>query len=138
MNIDLIKSTGHSCTSQYVENLLINNFVPTMLMPTRITQVSATLIDHIYYYEGDIRSSNITVKSGNFLIDISDHLANFTLFMKPAKKLLQTRPKVRIFSKSNLCKFQNMLQVADWNHIYNQNDVNMVYNNFHTIITTAF
>ena len=45
MNIDLIKSTGHSCTSQYVENLLINNFMPTILMPTRITKVSATLIE---------------------------------------------------------------------------------------------
>jgi len=40
MNIDLVKSAGHSGTSQYIENLLINNFMRTILMPTRFLRHS--------------------------------------------------------------------------------------------------
>jgi len=47
MNIDLLKCGSHSSTAQYVDNLMVNHFIPTVLMPTRITKSSATLIDHI-------------------------------------------------------------------------------------------
>ena len=46
-------------------------------MPTRITHKSATLIDHIYYYEGLNKCDTISVESGNLLTDISDHLPNY-------------------------------------------------------------
>jgi len=42
-------------------------------MPTRVTSKSATLIDHIYYYEGLSTSSAYSVSS-NLLTDISDHI----------------------------------------------------------------
>ena len=135
MNIDLIKTDSHRGISQYVDCLLINNFVPTILMPTRITRVSATLIDHMYYFEGDKRSGNVIVKSGNVL---TDHLPNFTLLMKASRKLPLSRPKVRIFSKRNISQFNNMLELANWNSVYHQNDVDLAYNIFHDIITNAF
>lgn len=138
MNIDLVKSDSHSGTSHYVDNLLINNFMPTILMPTRITKVTATLIDHIYYYDGDKGRSNISVKSGNLLTDISDHLPNFTILNKAPKKVLDTRPKVRIFSKRNITKFQNTLEETNWNMVYGENDIDVAYNSFHGIITKAF
>ena len=42
----------NTTTAEYVSNLLLNNFYPTVIMSTRITSRTATLIDHIYYYEG--------------------------------------------------------------------------------------
>jgi len=45
-NIDLMKYGAHNITSNYVDNLLIHNFFPTIVMPTRIAQQSATIIDH--------------------------------------------------------------------------------------------
>jgi len=51
--------------------------LPTVIMPTRITTKSATLIDHIYYYEGKNNTKNIHAKSGN-LLNLTDHLPNYT------------------------------------------------------------
>jgi len=54
-NIDLCKYKlkAHTATTDYVNMLLLNNFQPTVVMPTRITNSSATLIDHMYYFEGN-------------------------------------------------------------------------------------
>jgi len=48
MNIDLLKFETHLKTSDYLDNLFQNGFLPTITKPTRITSTSATLIDHIY------------------------------------------------------------------------------------------
>jgi len=109
MNIDLVKSTNHSATSQFVDSLFIYNFMPTILMPTRITRSSATLIDHIYYYEGDQRNI-VTVKSGNLLTDITDHLPNFIILTKHSKVRSKIRPKIRIFSEKKHVKFQTFIR----------------------------
>jgi hypothetical protein len=46
INIDLTKCDTSSDTADYVDMLLANAFVPLIVMPTRITSRSATLIDH--------------------------------------------------------------------------------------------
>ena len=51
-NIDLIKWNSNSGISEYLDCLLINNFMPTLVLPTRLTSKSNTFIDHIYFYEG--------------------------------------------------------------------------------------
>ena len=51
MNIDLVKNTTNKQTSDYWEMLITHNFLPTILMPTRIKNTSATLIDHIYFFQ---------------------------------------------------------------------------------------
>ena len=47
-NIDLMKYESHSKTSQYLDLLFTNSFIPLINRPTRITDHTATLIDHIY------------------------------------------------------------------------------------------
>jgi len=42
----------HQDTKAYFDSLIVNNFTPVIVMPTRITDKSATLIDHIYYSDG--------------------------------------------------------------------------------------
>jgi len=51
INIDLSNYCKNRATSNYVDNVLTYNFMPTIVMPTRITPKSATIVDHIYYYE---------------------------------------------------------------------------------------
>ena len=90
INIDLTKCTVSSDTNANVDNLVMNNFVPTILMPTRTTSLSATLIDHIYYYDGYNSSSNIC--SGNLLCDyISDHLPNYTFIFSNRETCRKSR-----------------------------------------------
>ena len=76
INIDLTKCDSNSKTADYVDTLLLNNFVPIVIMPTRITSRSVTLIDHIYYFEGTKPKQSVRTESGNFFCDISDHLPN--------------------------------------------------------------
>ena len=52
-NIDLCQYESHTATTDYVDMLLVNNFLPVIMMPTRITDSSSTIIDHIYYFEGN-------------------------------------------------------------------------------------
>ena len=41
-------------------------------MPTRITDSSATLVDHIYYSEGGKSKRDVNITSGNLRCDLTD------------------------------------------------------------------
>ena len=68
-NIDLLKYNKHQITNNYIENLLLYNFLPKVVMPTRISETSATVIDHIYFSPGSkfgcsmLQSGNIWFKN---------------------------------------------------------------------------
>ena len=47
-NLNLIKYTKNRRVNQFLENILSNNFIPHITRPTRVTEKSATLIEHIY------------------------------------------------------------------------------------------
>ena len=52
INIDFLKVEINKNTENCLNNLLVHNFFPALLLPTRITSNSAAVIDHIYYYQG--------------------------------------------------------------------------------------
>ena len=73
MNIDFLKCNSHAQTEEYQDMLHSNNILPRITKPTRITNHTATLIDHIY-------TNNINhMISGIATIDISDHLPTFCI-----------------------------------------------------------
>ena len=137
VNIDISKCSVNKDTAEYVENLILNNFTPTIIMPTRITNTTATLIDHIYYYPGTYKSKNITLNSGNILSDLTDHLPNYTLITSN-KVETKNRPYVRIFSSKNKQTFFRYLQACDWNQVYSEHDADTAYSKFIGYITAAF
>ena len=47
-NIDLMKYSEHLLAEQYLTMLYSNNLLPLTTKPTRLTQHTSTLIDHIY------------------------------------------------------------------------------------------
>ena len=90
-----------------------NGFLPTVLLPTIVSNHSSTLIDHIYYSTPRNRKQ---FKCGNLLTDISDHFAKFLILYtnKNSKKKLKNRPMVRLFREQNKLKFQEILKMIDW------------------------
>ena len=50
LNINLMSYNSHVETTEYLDMVTIHGFLPVILMPTRITSTSATLIDHVYFY----------------------------------------------------------------------------------------
>ena len=109
-------------------------------MPTRITTKSATLIDHMFFYEGANQNDISTVKSGNIFSNFSDHLSNFTLLTRSlVKKDFSNRPKIRLFTEKNKAKFESELLKVDWNNlVYTKLDVDDAYNSFDSAITKCF
>ena len=47
LNIDLFKYDYHKTTSNFLDTMYSYNMFPLIVKPTRVTEKSATLIDHI-------------------------------------------------------------------------------------------
>ena len=72
LNENLLKYSEDKQTSECLNMLLSLGFMPIITKPTRITDHTATLIDHIY-----TNTPEKLIKSGICLADISDHLPVF-------------------------------------------------------------
>ena len=97
-NIDLVKFDLNNNTNEYLNTVLKNGFIPTVLLPTRVTNHACTLIDHIHYLS---RNNRIQIASGNLMTDMSDHFANFIILHSNCKSKETDRPMVRIYSEQN-------------------------------------
>ena len=74
-NLDLLKSHQHNQTQNFLETNLDCNLLPTITLPTRITNSTATLLDNIYIFNGLQNGFESCI----MLSDISDHLSILTL-----------------------------------------------------------
>ena len=104
INIDLIKNTIPT-VDNYIDACLENNFIHTITMPTRITDHTATLIDHLLL-KLPLNLIDNKTSSGILISDISDHLPCF-LAIDVNIQSSKNRPFTRIFSKRNIDKFTN-------------------------------
>jgi hypothetical protein len=139
-NIDLVKADENKATSEFLHNLLLHNCLPVLLLPTRLTLKTATLIDHIYYYEGANSKKDLNIYSGNIFSDISDHLPNFLILGNSKKRASITpKPLIRLYTTKNKNDFQAKLASVNWRDIlYSCDDVNVCYNKFLSVITNLF
>lgn len=142
INIDLLKYDCNKNVESYLDNLISHSFLPTILLPTRITSTSISLIDHIYYFPGKNNKQKFTVASGNIFSDVSDHLPNFLFLSNSTSdhcKSKTIRPLIRLFTKKNKIKFQECLSEVDWRCLlYDHNDINLCYNNFITTLLSHY
>ena len=77
--------------------MLSYNLIPSIVIPTRITDRSMTLIDHIFVRLPKSKINN-NIISGNLITDISDHLSNFAIIDIETKRSTE-RPLIRLFTK---------------------------------------
>ena len=133
INIDLLKTNCKS-SQNYLDVMTSNNFMPTITAPTRITDNSVTLIDHIFIKLPKSKIKN-KISAGNLLCDISDHLPNFIIINIDIKKTNE-RPYIRLYNKNNVCKFESnieneLLEIKNITTEDNINtDSNEIYNAF--------
>ena len=120
INIDLKKSQYHQDTKRYLDTLIVNNFTPVVVMPTRITDKSATLIDHIYYSDCSKRDTNNIITGGNLWCDLTDHLPNFAFLSnnRGAKYDYTRLPLVRLHSPKNIEEFVKSMNSINWNNLH--------------------
>ena len=113
-NVDLMKTDTDKDTSQYFDNISSSMFVPHIILPTRITPHSKTLIDNIFSNVNNFLQG----KSGNLTLSLSDHLAQFLSIPldtnhKPHQHIKYKR-NLKDFDRENF--FLDLLSI-DWAEI---------------------
>lgn len=121
-NIDLLKHERDNASQTIINSTVSNNFCQVISRPTRITDHSATLIDHIY-----TNQIHNVCKTGIITHDISDHLATYitiALYDRLNSKHMinktnMAREQHRI-NDQNLETFSHLLNAEDWDDVLNE------------------
>ena len=128
-NLDLLKHHIHENTQTFMETIVDNSLMLTIVRPTRITRSSATLIDNI------LMSMNIYVKQMScvLLSDISDHFPYLSIIRNclPDRSNQLTTVKRKITEKT-INQIKEKLSIVNWSNILPCADVNSSTEIFHT------
>ena len=100
-------------------------FLQIVTKPTRITENSATLIDHIL-----TNSSNNVFESLLLLWKISDHLPLIHNISFKKSKIKPPIVKSRNFSQANVNRFKKALHNYNWDHVISENCPQLAFTNF--------
>ena len=134
-NIDLIKFTSHTKTNSFLESMISAGMLPVITKPTRITDHSATLIDHVY------TNMQGKISTGILITDISDHFGTICVIETSKRVPSSTKDQykyIRNFNDKNTNRFKAMLHDCDFSHIFTLDCPNVAYNNFMQIYTKSF
>ena len=144
LNIDLLKHENFQAAQNLIDTLSKYGFVQLVSRPTRITENSCTLIDHVY-------SNNIenTISCNILTTDISDHLATLTSINLGGKKLNKRSKLInknganknimfRVYKEENDQKFQELIQGENWEKVFDSDDAAAQYNKFNEIYTNHY
>ena len=74
LNINLLRHNVHRQTTDFLDIMYSNGFIPLINRPTRVTSETGTIIDHIY--SNDLNVTRTTVQ-GILVTDITDHYPIF-------------------------------------------------------------
>ena len=132
-NLDFLKSQLHGPTNEFIESNLLNDLIPCITRPTRITKNSATLIDNIVVsteYIGNIDSRIL-------MDDISDHLPSYVKINNILENKLEPKKiESRSMKPKNIDALKRCLATVDWENYINE-DVNIMFDKVHTVITES-
>ena len=133
-NQDLIKYDNDVDCQNLIDNAQSHGFSQIVSRPTRITENSATLIDHVF-------SNNIeSALSCNILtLDLSDHLAihtkillnsNTNLSQKTSKEKNTDNTEFRVFNEVNDLLFKQLIDDESWDDFADDLNAQDSYNKF--------
>ena len=114
INIDIIKFSNKEVMS-YMSTLMSFKYLPNITVPSRITQLSTTCIDHIFMKTSH-KDKVLNIMSGLFYCEITDHLP---CFYREKYNRMDERPMTRIFGEKNCAIFVQKMQSRNWNEMYN-------------------
>ena len=115
LNIDLLKHEHHSNTKNFLDLMYSLGFYPLIDKPTRITDISATLIDNIFTNE-----LQHTITCGILFIDISDHLSIFALCEYQIRRNTKMDTQyTRVINKDTITSLIQDLSLQSWDDTLN-------------------
>ena len=132
-NIDLLKFGSNNSVDNFIDSLQSFSLIPSISLPTRITENSKTLIDNIFH-----TPSNLKTSSGNLLVGISDHLPQFLFLEKEHYKSNINQKFYRDWKSFNQEKFVSDFESINWENqlSLNLNNPDVSFDNFYEKISS--
>ena len=131
-NICLLKADTHNPTSDYIDTLYSHGAFPLINKPTRVTQTTATVIDHIYTNNIESQQNQHHVQ-GILCSSISDHFSIFHIVSNnkcPESNSQAPQALKRNYSERNINKFIKEISTLNWQEIYATREANIAYTTF--------
>ena len=140
-NIDLIQHDNDIHAQTISEDTLSHGFTEVISKPTRITDHSATLIDHIY-----TNSLSLTTSTGILINDLSDHLGTFINLNIHCTRVTNnyrvssnhTPTSHRKFTSDNIELFKRLIGEEDWHEVDMETEAQTKFNKFESIYTRHY
>ena len=142
-NVDLIKYEKDTTSQNLIAVFEKYGFVQLVSKPTRVTDHSATLIDHVY--TNDIEN---TISCHVLTLDISDHLATLTTLLlgtdtkkrdrNNSDRLRYKQNQSRRFNEANNKIFENLIAEESWNEVISQDNCERQFEKFREIYTKHY
>ncbi|XP_065683557.1 uncharacterized protein LOC136096349 [Hydra vulgaris] len=119
-NVDLLLVNSDNSVSELLDTIALNNFLPFISLPTRITNRSKTLIDNIF---SNATSTNIFAK--NFSSTVSDHLPQFLVYPFYRTKINIRKSCIfhRNLKQINCVELCSDFSKISWTNVVNVNEV---------------
>jgi len=108
-NINLLEYNKKVEVDNFIDTICSHNIFPTVLLPTRITADSTTLIDNIL-----ISQDKKLYESGNLLVGISDHLPQFLIPIAQKNNLKNSHHSYKDWKSWNIEGFKQDFVGIDW------------------------
>ena len=123
--LNLLRSNDNNIFD-YVNLMFSYSLFPLITKPTRVTETSATLIDHIW-------SSQLEKIIGNYVIhnDISDHFPVLSQLQIVSIKHESQQIFKRVISATAIDKFNNDLALLDWCQVLSTVNADEAYDIFY-------
>ena len=129
-NIDLSKYGHDNNCQELIDSCARHNFVQLINRPTRITQFSATIIDHVY-----TNKVSDVVSTGVVTFDISDHLGVYVTIALHEHRGSIDHEYANLTSwhkvnEENISKFKELLNKVSWSEVHDAVGAQQKYDKF--------
>ena len=136
-NLDLLQPEISKPTSDLISLFHSYFFFCSITHPTRVTNTSATLIDHIWS-----NNQNNNLLNGIIYCHISDHFPVYSCFTTnnhvSSNNRATTTITYRAQSDTSVEKFMNDIASTDWTNFYNTQDASLCYDQLHSRVLTLY
>ena len=138
-NIDLLKYGSQAHVAEYVDHFVSNGFKFRLLLPTRVTHTSASLIDHVIdNLSSQTQTSRVICTQLYGASGFTDHFPTYTIVKRSLPPTLPpghiTRRRV---NNITLHRFRNTLRDVDFSSCFHD-DPDDAFNSLMEVIKTAY
>ena len=130
MNYNLININHDKTTQDYYNLLSTYMYQQVITKPTRITETTSTIIDHIWHNDICIGNMTVDCTPGIIYCDISDHLPIFLNTVGNRTRNIKVKVEYREMNTANFDTYRQKLQNIKTHDYYVHNDVSSTHQIF--------